>query len=206
MRGEFKVCKFTTEAITTEGSDKGELRRVCSNPACPIHHPQKQTNRDDGKWKAEQEKHRREEAIANATGLCVLAAISAAIPVRQMKRDLLFMAERVASLLDQNRLTVLARQYGIKKAKDNDSIETLFVAYLHRTDESALGRLLVEGTILLSASSNNTSQVLHDAAKVYKVDTDAIALRVKQEFAAKEKARKAVRREPRPTTKLKKAA
>ena len=81
------MCKFTTEAITTEGSDKGELRRVCSNPACPIHHPQKQTNRDDGKWKAEQEKHRREEAIANATGLCVLAAISAAIPVRLMNRD-----------------------------------------------------------------------------------------------------------------------
>jgi len=66
------------------------------NPACPIHHPQKQTNRDDGKWKAEQEKHREEEAIANATDLCVLAAISAAVPVRLM-RGLLFMAERVTS-------------------------------------------------------------------------------------------------------------
>ena len=115
------MCKFATEAIITECSDKGELRQVCSNPVCPIHHPHKQTNRDDGKWKAEQKKHRREEAIANATGLCVLAAISAAVPVRQMKPDLLFMAERVASLLDQNRLTVLARQHGIKKAKDNDS-------------------------------------------------------------------------------------
>jgi ParB family chromosome partitioning protein len=37
------------------------------------------------------------------------------------------------------------------------------------------------------ATRNNPSQVLHDAAAVYKVDTDAIALTVKQEFAAKEK-------------------
>jgi ParB family chromosome partitioning protein len=205
-RPEFKTCKFTTEAIVTEGNEKGELRKVCSNPACTIHHPAKQTSRVDGKWKAEQEQRRREEAIANATGLRVLAAISAAVPVRLMKRDLLFMVERVALLLDQNRLTVLARQHGIKKAKDNDSIEKLFVAYLHRTDDSGLGRLLVEGTILLSASRNDASQVLRDAAKAYKVDTDAIALKVKQEFAAKEKERKAVRPEPKPTTKIEKAA
>jgi ParB family chromosome partitioning protein len=38
------------------------------------------------------------------------------------------------------------------------------------------------------------------------VDTDAIALKVKQEFAAKEKARKTVTPEPKPTTKAKKAA
>jgi len=33
--------------------------------------------------------------------------------------------------------------------------------------------------------------VLNEAAAAYKVDTDAIALKVKQEFAAKEKAKKA---------------
>ena len=42
------------------------------------------------------------------------------------------------------------------------------------------------GIILLSAFRNNSSQVFCDA-----VDPDSIALRVKQEFAAKEKARKA---------------
>jgi hypothetical protein len=39
-----------------------------------------------------------------------------------MKRDLLFVVERLANFLDENRLAVLARQYGIKKAKDDDSI------------------------------------------------------------------------------------
>jgi ParB family transcriptional regulator, chromosome partitioning protein len=48
-----------------------------------------------------------------------------------------------------------------------------------------LGKVLVETTILYMATRHDPSQVLHDAAAVYKVDTDAIALKVKQEFAAK---------------------
>jgi ParB family chromosome partitioning protein len=48
---------------------------------------------------------------------------------------------------------------------------------------------LVESTVLLAAARTNTAVVLRDAAATYKVDTDAIALKVKQEFAAKEKAR-----------------
>jgi hypothetical protein len=55
-------------------------------------------------------------------------------------------------LLDENRLAVVARQHGIKKAKDSDSIGKLFAAYLHRVEESALGGLLVEITILHAAT------------------------------------------------------
>jgi hypothetical protein len=42
-----------------------------------------------------------------------------------MKRNLLFVVERLAALLDENRLAVVARQHGIKKAKDSDSIGKL---------------------------------------------------------------------------------
>jgi hypothetical protein len=38
-----------------------------------------------------------------------------------------------------------------------------FVAFLRRADESTLGRTLVEGAILLSASRNNALQVLRNA-------------------------------------------
>jgi ParB family chromosome partitioning protein len=41
------------------------------------------------------------------------------------------------------------------------------------------------------STRHNPVQVLNEAAAVYKVDTDAIALKVKQEFAAKGKAKKA---------------
>jgi ParB family chromosome partitioning protein len=202
-RPEFKMCKFTTDAIVTEGSEIGTTHKVCANPACPIHHPKKQTSAgvSDAQFKAEQEKRRREEAIANATGLRVLSAIGAAVPVRLMKRDLLFVAERLANLLDENRAAILAKQHGIKKAKENDSVGKLFTAFLRRADESTLGRAVVEAVVLLTASRGNASHVLREAAEVYKVDVAAITATVKQEFAAKEKAKTAKKAAPKPPAK-----
>jgi ParB family chromosome partitioning protein len=202
-RPEFKVCKFTTDAIVTEGSEIGTVHKVCANPACPVHHPKKShgASTSDARFKTEQEERRKEEAIANATGLRVLSAIGAAVPVRLLKRDLLFVAERLVDMLDENRATILAKQHGIKKAKDNDSIGKLFVAFLRRADEGTLGRSVVEAVILLTASRGNASQVLRDAATAYKVDTDAIATKVKQEFAAKETAKTAKKATPKPSVK-----
>ena len=82
----------------TEGSEKGESKRVCANPDSPIHHTHKQKPATDAAIKAEQEKRRREEAIAKVTGLRVLSAIGAAVPVRLMKRDFLFVVERLAAV------------------------------------------------------------------------------------------------------------
>ena len=48
--------KFTTEAIVSDGVDKGELRKVCTEPNCWVHHPKKQTPKADANFKAEQER------------------------------------------------------------------------------------------------------------------------------------------------------
>jgi ParB family transcriptional regulator, chromosome partitioning protein len=191
-RPEFRTCKYTTEAIITEGEGQGTVHKVCTNGACPVHHPkakqQPNDEADRAKWKAEQEKQRREQAIANATGLRVLAAISVAVPVRLMKRDLLFILEKLATLIDERRLEVLVRQHGIRQKRDDGGIGKTLTVYLSRADEGTLSRLLVEAAIMLAASRTNPATVLRDAATTYKVDTDAIVLKVKQEFAAKEKA------------------
>ena len=188
---EYKTCKYTTEAIVADGSEKGELRKVCANPDCPVHHPKKQQRRvrSDAAENAAQEKQRREEAIANTTGIRVLAAIADAVPVRLMRRDLLFVVERLAGLVDERRLDIVGRQRGIKREKHSDSIAKLFATYLRRAEESTLGSVLVELSILLTAARQQTTQVLNEAATFYKVDTDAIAAKVKQEFAAKDKAK-----------------
>src|SRR6185312_10571148 len=112
----------------TDGSEKGELRKICADPNCPVHHPKKQKPTADANWKAEQEKQRRAEALSQATGLRVLNAIIAAVPVRLMKRDLFFIVERVANMLEERRLEIVARNRGIKKAKDSDSIPKLLSA------------------------------------------------------------------------------
>ena len=199
---EFKTCKYTTEAIVSDGIDKGELRKVCTEPTCPVHHPKKQPPKADASFKVEQEKRRREEARAHVTGLRVLAAVGAAVPVRLMKRDLLFLIERLASTLDERRLAILIRQHGIGKAKETDPPAKLLAAFLHKTEESTLGRLLVEVAILQSMHAQaDTVNVLRAAAQHYKVDIEAISAKVKQEFAAKEKATGAKKAALKPPTK-----
>jgi len=199
---EYKTCQSTTEAIITEGMEKGELRKICADPNCSVHHPKKQKPTADANWKAEQEKQRRGEALAQATGLRVLDAIIAAVPVRLMKRDLLFIVERMAPMLDERRLEVLARNRGIKKAKDTNSILKLLSVHIRKADEGELGRLLMEMVILHSARTQpNGGKVLKEAAEHYKVDPDAIALKVKHEFTAKEKMKTAKKAEFKPPTK-----
>jgi ParB family chromosome partitioning protein len=144
----------------------------------------------DESFKGEQEKRRREEAIAQATGLRVLKATSDAVPVRLMKRDLLFITERLAAVLDERRLSVIFRLHGIGKASSGagDAPAKLLAAFLRKADESTIGRFLVAITVLQSAHSpSESAKVLREAAELYKVDVAAITSKVKQEFTAKEK-------------------
>ena len=188
------------------GIDKGELRKVCTEPTCPVHHPKKQTPKADASFKAEQEKRRREEALANATGIRVLQSIVAAVPVRLMKRDLLFVAEQLLPLLDEKRLEMAARNRSIK-AKEGESVGKLLTAFVRKADEGTIGKLIIEVVILLSArTQTDGGKTLRSAAQVYGIDTDAVTPKVKQEFAAKEKAREATKPDPKPTAKPKRAA
>jgi len=189
-RPEFKECKFTTGAIITEGSDVGTIHKVCANLSCPVHHPKQATSRNDEKWKAERDKQRKEQAIANTTSLRVLAAVSAAVPVRLLKRDLLFIIEKLVSVMDENRVETLARQHGIRQKRDDGGIGKTLTAFVRRADEGTLSRLLVETIILLASSRGNPTSILKEAATAYKVDTEAIATKVRQEFAAKERVKK----------------
>jgi len=197
---EYRTCRSITEAIIAEGTDKGEIRKICADPNCPIHHPKKQQARTDAAFKAEQERRRREEVIAQTSGIRVLAAIGKAVPVRLMKRDLLFVAERLTLMLDERKLAILIREHGIGKVKNGETPAKAISAFVRKTDESTLGRLLIETTILLFARSpQEVALSLRTAADYYKVNVDAIATAVKKEFAAKEKARtekKAVSKSP----------
>lgn len=108
-----------------------------------------------------------------------------------LKRDLLFILERLLSVMEENRIETLARQHGIRQKRDEGGLQKTFAAFLRRADEGTLSRLMVEASILLAASRGNPSSVLKEAAAAYKVDTNAITAKVRQEFAAKEKAKAA---------------
>jgi hypothetical protein len=130
---------------------------------------------------------------SHVTWLGTLAAITAAVPVRLMKRDLAFIVEALLPLMDEPRLAMIARNRGIR-SKEGESVGRMLAGVLRKADESELSRAMVEIVILLSARSQSDSgKVLRTAAQTYKVDTDAIAIKVKQEFAAKEKVKKPVK-------------
>jgi ParB family chromosome partitioning protein len=114
--------------------------------------------------------------------------------------------EKLISTLDEPRIETLARQHGIRQKRDEGGIEKTLIAFMRRADEGTLSRLTVEASILLAASRHNGTSVLKDAAALYKVDTDAIGQKVKQEFAAKAKAKKEPKPEAKATPKAKKAA
>src|ERR1019366_2575750 len=127
---------------------------------------------NDAAIKAEQEKRRREEAIAQVTGSRVLSAITEAVPVRLMKRDLLFLVERLSAVLDERRLVIILRQHNLGKPNGaTDAPAKLLSAFLRKADESTLGGLLVELAVLQAAASpNESSKALREAAEFYKVD------------------------------------
>ena len=78
----------------------------------------------------------------------------------------------------------------IRQKRDDVDIGKTLASFVRRADEGTLSRLLVESSILLAATRGNPATVLKDAASAYKVDTDAISTKVRQEFAAKKKAKK----------------
>jgi len=74
------------------------------------------------------------------------------------------------------------------KAKDGESVAKLLTALVRKADENTFGKLIIEAAILLSArSQSDGSKDLRAAAIAYGIDTDAVAFKVKQEFAAKRK-------------------
>jgi ParB family transcriptional regulator, chromosome partitioning protein len=67
-------------------------------------------------------------------------------------------------------------------------------------------RLLVEVSVVIASGRSNGTNALREAAITYNVNTEAIALKVKQEFKAKEKAKKEAKPTGSETVKSRKAA
>jgi hypothetical protein len=87
-------------------------------------------------------------------------------PTRAVHRAFLYRAHR-------------ARAWHELRRTHRHSIAKLFATYLRRAEESVLGSVSVELTILLTSAHQHTTQVLNEAAALYKVDTDAIAAKIK---------------------------
>jgi hypothetical protein len=84
--------------------------------------------------------------------------------------------------------TALAKRHKIEAKKDSGSAQELLAKQVGTYDEAELCKLLLEMSLLDSAyhrSATSRDDVLMDAAKRYRVDTDRLQKAVAQELTAK---------------------
>jgi ParB family chromosome partitioning protein len=176
------------EAIVMDGGKRGQVVKVCADPACRVHRPNTPSPQQIERERAEERKRIEKEKLAITTRHRVLATIlqRASAPLR--KADLLAVAHYLIGHLSYSQVPSLAKRHKVEAKKDSASAQELLVKQVSTYDESELCKLLLEIRLLDSAyqrSSTSRDDILFDAAKLYRVDTEKLQKAVAKEFAAK---------------------
>jgi hypothetical protein len=108
--------------------------------------------------------------------------------IRVKKADLLAVAHYLIGQLSYSQVPALAKGHKVEAKKDSASAQELVVKNVGACDEAELCKLLLEISLLDSAYQRSTASrddVLMDAAKRYRVDTEKLQKAVAEELAAK---------------------
>jgi ParB family transcriptional regulator, chromosome partitioning protein len=183
-----KPCDKMTEAIVTDGGNRGHIVKVCPDPACRVHRPDAPPPEQVEQERAAERKRIQKEKLAITTRHRILAAILQRVSAPLKKADLQAIAQYLVARLSYNQVPALATRHKVEVKKDSDSAQELLAKQVGTYDESELGKLLLEISLLDSTYQRFTASsddVLMDAAKRYRVDTEKVQKAVAKEFAAK---------------------
>jgi hypothetical protein len=106
--------------------------------------------------------------------------------IRVKKADLLAVAHYLIGHLSYSQVPALAKGHKVEAKKDSASAQELLVKKVGACDEAELCKLLLEIRLLDSAYQRSTASrddVLMDAAKRYRVDTEKLQKAVAEELA-----------------------
>jgi ParB family transcriptional regulator, chromosome partitioning protein len=183
-----KPCEKMAEAIVMDGGKRGQIVKVCADPSCRTHHPNTPSPQQIERERAEERKRIEKEKLAITTRHRILATILQRVSGPLKKADLLAVAYYLIGHLSYSQVPALAKRHKVEAKKDSASAQELLVKQVGTYDESELCKLLLEISLLDSAyqrSSTSRDDVLMDAAKRYRVDTERFQKAVAKEFAAK---------------------
>jgi hypothetical protein len=190
-----KPCDKMTEAIVMDGGKRGQVIKVCADPACRTHHPNTPSPQQVERERAEERKRMEKEKLAITTRHRILAAILLRVSAPLKKADLLAVAHYLIGHLSYSQVPALAKRHKVEAKKDSASAQELLAKQVRTYDEAELCKLLLEISLLDSAYQRSTSSrddVLMDAAKRYRVDAERLQKAVAEDLAVKrEKATKA---------------
>src|SRR5438445_12528791 len=185
-----KTCEKMTDAIVTDGGNRGQIVKVCPDPNCRVHHADRPSPQQLQRDRLQERKRIEKEKIAITARHRILATILERVSVPLKKTDLLTVAQHVVSSVPYNRLPLIAKRHKLEIEKSNTSPVELLLKHVSRYDDSDLSRLLLEISLLESAyrsSGDPDGDILLSAAKRYRIDAEKVRKSVAQEFAAKQK-------------------
>src|SRR5260370_36670842 len=198
-----KPCDKMTEAIVMDGGKRGQVVKVCADPACRIHHPNAPSPQQVERERAEERKRIEKEKLAITTRHRVLATILQRASAPLKKADLLVVAHYLIGHLSYSQVPALAKRHKVEAKKDSASAEELLAKQVGKYEEAELCKQLLEISLLDSAYQRSTASrddVLMDAAKRYRVDTEKVQKAVANEFAARLNKKTRVKPKPRNKT------
>ena len=183
-----KPCDKMTEAIVVDGGKRGLVIKVCADPGCRVHHPDTPSPQQVERERAEERKRIEKEKLAITTRHRILATILQRVSAPLKKADLLAVAHYLIGHLSYSQVPALAKRHKVEAKKDSASAQELLAKQVSRYEEAELCKLLLEISLLDSAYQRSTASrddILLDAAKRYRVDTEKLQKAMAKEFAAK---------------------
>jgi ParB family transcriptional regulator, chromosome partitioning protein len=195
-----KPCDKMTEAIVMDGGKRGQVVKVCADPACRVHHPNTPSPQQVERERAEERKRIEKEKLAITTRHRILATILQRVSAPLKKDDLLAVGHYVIGHLSYSQVPALAKRHKVEAKKHSVSVQELLVKQVSTYDESELCKLLLEISLLDSAYQRSTASrddVLMDAAKRYRVDTEKLQKAVAEELVEKREKKTKARGKPK---------
>ena len=182
-----KPCEKMAEAIVMDGGKRGQVVKVCADPACRVHHPDSPSPQQVERERAEERRRIEKTKLAITTRHRALAAVLERVTAPLKKADLLTVVHHVIGQLPYNQVPTLAKRHKVEEGKSTKTPQELLAKRVSTYDEAALCRILLEISLLDSAymRSGACDELLTDAAKRYRVDFEKLEKAVVTEFAAK---------------------
>jgi ParB family chromosome partitioning protein len=183
-----KPCEKMSEAIVMDGGKRGQVVKICSDPNCRVHHPDRPSPQKQERERAEERKRIAQDKLAITIRHRILAAVLAKVAAPLKKSELLQVAQYVVAHLPYTQVQTMAKRHKVEADKSNTSFETLLSKRIASYDEAGLCRMLLEITLLDSAyqrGSNGPNDPLLETAKRYRIDTAKVEKAVSEQAAAK---------------------
>jgi hypothetical protein len=152
-----KPCEKMAEAIVMDGGKRGQVVKVCADPACRVHHPNTPSPQQVERERAEERKRIEKEKLAITTRHRILATILERVSAPLKKGDLLAVAHYLIGHLSYSQVPALAKRHKAEAKKDSASAHELLAKQVGTYAEAELCKLLLEISLLDSAYQRSTA-------------------------------------------------